>query len=129
MLLSPRRERRVGTADEHSKAGAPGGSSQDVPRLAQLDLSFLAHRDVVRTGSALPAASGRRCLRRQGHNRQLATCFGQFSGLSQRRFARMAGLEDGQDASRCPRPPRAGRAPAGLLLSDLGRGLSHVEQR
>ncbi len=129
MLLSPRRERRVGTADEHSEAGAPGGSSQDVPRLAQLDLSFLAHRDVVRTGSALPAASGRTRLRRQRHNRQLATCFGQFSRLSQRRFARMAGLEDGEDASRCPRWLCVDRATAGLLVSDLGRGLSHVEQR
>ncbi len=55
MLSPPRRERRVGMTDQHGEARAPGGSSQDVPCLAQLDLSFLAHRDVVRTGAALPA--------------------------------------------------------------------------
>lgn len=115
--------------DEHREAGAPNGSSQEVFRLAQLDLGLLAHSDVVRTGSALAAAPGRACLRCEGHDRQLAACFGQFSRLSQRRFARAAGLEDGENAPARPRWLGVDPTFVGFLVSDLGCGLCHVEKR
>src|SRR5580704_10914654 len=99
MLLRPLRERRIGTTDEHRETGVLGGGRKHVPCLAQLDLSFLAHRDVVRPGSALAAAAGGTCLRRERHNRELVASFGEFSRLSQRRFAGAAGLEDGENAS------------------------------
>ncbi len=129
VLLRPRRERRAGMTDQHREAGPSGASSQDVPCLTQLDLGLLAHRDVVRTGSALPAAPGRTCLRCQGHDRQLATCFCEFSRLSQRRFARVARLEDGENASHRRRSLGVERIVARLRVSGLRHKLSHVEQR
>jgi hypothetical protein len=128
VLVHPRRERRAGTTDKHGEAGAPGGGPEQIPRLAQLDLGFLAHGDVVRTGSAPAAASGLIRLRRQGHNRQLAARLGKFSRLPQRRLTGGAGLEKGENAPRRATRPRRHRMFAGFLVDEVEYGLSHVEK-
>lgn len=115
--------------DKHRERGTAGDGSKGVPSLAQLDLSFVPHSDVVRTGSALPAAQAGTRLRCQGHDRQLATRFGQFSRLSQRRFTRAAWFEDGKHASGWHRSSRVDRTLASFLVSYRRHGRGHVEQR
>lgn len=94
VLGHPRCERRLGAPGQHLERGAVGNGSEEVAGLLQLQFRFLPDGDVVRTLPAGPAPSRGPCLRREGHDRQLAPRVGQFGGLTQSRRACVAALEN-----------------------------------